>query len=116
MSQEPRVETVQAGQAGQAAQTPPSVVRAEQLMTNWGHHVGSFIGMTRQRLQNAMASIRDEADRMDQPGSQSTNGASSSPTTIVQQTPAGQALVSYTHLTLPLIHPAYIPVGALPLK
>lgn len=81
MDQEQATEAIHTGQTEQAVQTPPpSVVRAEQLMTNWGHRIGFFIGMTRQRLQNTMTSIRQEP--------QSANGVSSSPTTTVQPTPA----------------------------
>ncbi len=93
MSQKQAAETIHEGQTEQSIQTPPpSVVRAEQLMTNWGHRIGFFIGMTRQRLQNTMTSIHDEVERMNQPEQepQSANGASSSPTTTVQPTPAGQ--------------------------
>ena len=95
MSQQPTIDTERASQNGatdSASQTPPSVSRAEQLMTVWGHNIGFFVGMTRQRLQNAMTSIREEADRMDQPrqSSQSTNRTSSSSTTTAQETPNNQ--------------------------
>ena len=96
MSQQPTIDTERAARNGatdSASQTPPSVARAEQLMTTWGHNIGFFIGMTRQRLQNAMTSIREEADRMDQPPqhAQSANGtSSSSSTTTAQGTPDHQ--------------------------
>lgn len=93
MSQQPTTDTTYAGQNGHIeAQTPPSVARAEQLMTEWGHNVGFFIGMTRQRLQHAAASIREEADRMDQPRqpSASENGTYPASTITTQETPAHQ--------------------------
>ncbi|HCI81107.1 MAG TPA: hypothetical protein DHW02_15620 [Ktedonobacter sp.] len=98
MSQQPTIDTERAAQNGatdSASQTPPSVARAEQLMTTWGHNIGFFIGMTGHRLQNAMTSIREEADRMDQPrqSSQSTNRTHTSSTATAQGTPdyQGQA-------------------------
>lgn len=90
-------DTGQTGQVEPPSQTPASVGRAEQLMTNWGHNVGYFTGMTLHRLQNAMASIREDADRMDQPqqrqqSSQSANSTSPSPSssTTAQETSAQQ--------------------------
>jgi len=95
MSQESTVgieHAEQTGQTGQAAQTPPPVARAEQLMNNWGHNVGFFLGTARHRLQHALSSIREEADRMDQPQhpSQSANGTFSSSTAPTQKTLAEQ--------------------------
>jgi len=81
MSQQPVTETGQTEQAGQAVQTPPpSVARAEQLMTEWGQRVGLFIGMTRRRLQHATTSLRDEVGNMDQPKQVASAPAPSSPT------------------------------------
>ena len=68
MIEEAPVGTEQVARNGQGTSTSrPQVARAEQLMSNWGHTVGFFLGTTRQRLQNASASIRDAADRFDQP-------------------------------------------------
>lgn len=90
MSQEPEVETEQSKQGGQTEQTGQTatsapVARAEQLMTDWGHSVGFFVGTARLRLQNAVKAIRDEADRMDQPTHTDQSSNASSPTSHTPQ-------------------------------
>jgi hypothetical protein len=91
MIEEAPVGTEQVAQNGQGIPvSPPAVARAEQLMTDWGHRVGFLLGTTRQRLQNVTGSIRDAADRLDQPVSeqQSTNGVSSTPSSTPPTQPA----------------------------
>ena len=48
----------------------PATARAEELLNNLGQRIGFFAAQTGQRIQNAAASIRDEADRMDQPSTE----------------------------------------------
>ena len=45
----------------------PATVRAEELLDNLGHRIGLFAARTGQRIQNAAASIREQADQIDQP-------------------------------------------------
>lgn len=45
----------------------PATVRAEALLDNLGQRLGLFAAVTAQRIQHATASIREEADRLDQP-------------------------------------------------
>jgi hypothetical protein len=89
MSKQPATET---GPTGQAAQTPPPVTRAEQLMSDWGQNIGFFLGTARHRLQHTMTSLREEAGRMDQPlhSPPSANGMSPSSTTTTRKAPAHQ--------------------------
>jgi hypothetical protein len=51
---------------GQAPKQP-ATVRAEALLDNVGQRLGLFAALTAQRIQNAAASIREGADRLDQP-------------------------------------------------
>lgn len=48
----------------------PATARAEELLNNLGQRIGFFAAQTGQRIQNTAASIRDEADRMDQPSTE----------------------------------------------
>ena len=45
----------------------PATARAEELLDNMGRRLGTFAALAGQRIQNAAASIREEADQMDQP-------------------------------------------------
>ena len=45
----------------------PATERAEALLDNLGQRLGLFAAVTAQRIQEAAASIREEADRLDQP-------------------------------------------------
>ena len=46
----------------------PATVRAEALLDNVGQRVGLIAAQTVQRIQHAATSMREEADRLDQPG------------------------------------------------
>ena len=48
----------------------PATARAEELLNNLGQRIGFFAAQTGQRIQNTAASIRDEANRMDQPSTE----------------------------------------------
>jgi len=45
----------------------PATARAEEVLDNLGRRVGLFTARAGQRVQNVAASIREEADHMDQP-------------------------------------------------
>jgi hypothetical protein len=45
----------------------PATVRAEALLDNVGQRVGLIAAQTVQRIQHAATSMREEADRLDQP-------------------------------------------------
>ncbi len=45
----------------------PATARAEEVLDNLGRRVGLFTARAGQRVQNVAASIREEADRLDQP-------------------------------------------------
>lgn len=45
----------------------PATARAEVLLANLGRRLDLFAAQAGQRVQNVAASIREEADRMDQP-------------------------------------------------
>jgi hypothetical protein len=53
------------------ASKQPATVRAEALLDNVGQRLGLFAALTAQRIQHATASIREEADRLDQPNTSS---------------------------------------------
>lgn len=44
-----------------------ATARAEELLDNMGRRIGLFAALAGQRIQNAATSIREEADRADQP-------------------------------------------------
>ncbi len=54
-------------QAPGEAPKQPATERAEALLDNVGQRIGLFAALTMQRVQHAAASIREEADRLDQP-------------------------------------------------
>lgn len=45
----------------------PVTARADELLDSMGHRIGLFVARAGQRIQNAAASVREQADRMDQP-------------------------------------------------
>lgn len=45
----------------------PATARAEELLDSMGRRFGLYAALAGQRIQNAAASIREEADRMDLP-------------------------------------------------
>jgi hypothetical protein len=49
----------------------PATVRAEALLDNVGQRIGLIAAQTVQRIQHAATSMREEADRLDQPGASS---------------------------------------------
>lgn len=49
------------------ASKQPATVRAEALLDNLGQRINLLAALTAQRIQNAAASIREEADQLDQP-------------------------------------------------
>jgi hypothetical protein len=61
----------------------PATVRAEELLDNLGRRIGLFAALAGQRIQNVATSIREEADRMDQP---ETAPGEKSKTPLVAQT------------------------------
>jgi hypothetical protein len=73
-------------QEGRAALS--ATARAEEIIDRTGQRLSLLALLTRQRLQEGIASIRSEADRMDQPGP----GKGARAKTITQQQPARSAL------------------------
>jgi hypothetical protein len=45
----------------------PATVRAEELFDRMGQRIGYFTALAMQRIQRATTSIREEADRLNQP-------------------------------------------------
>ncbi|HZU69142.1 MAG TPA: hypothetical protein VFA09_17835 [Ktedonobacteraceae bacterium] len=54
-------------QAPGQAPKQPATERAEALLDNLGQRLNLFAALTTQRIQQAASSIREEADRLDQP-------------------------------------------------
>lgn len=54
-------------QTQEQAPKQPATVRAEAMLDNLGQRLGLFAALTAQRIQNTAASIREGADRLDQP-------------------------------------------------
>jgi len=61
----------------------PATARAEEVLDNLGRRIGLFTAQAGQRIQNVAASIREEADRLDQP---ETAPGEKSKTPLVAQT------------------------------
>ncbi len=61
----------------------PATARAEEVLDNLGRRMGLFTARAGQRIQNVTASIREEADRLDQP---ETAPGEKSKTPLVAQT------------------------------
>jgi hypothetical protein len=61
----------------------PATARAEEVLNNLGRRMGLFTAQAGQRIQNVAASIREEADRLDQP---ETAPGEKSKTPLVAQT------------------------------
>src|SRR5947199_7752910 len=61
----------------------PGTARAEEVLDNLGRRMGLFTAQAGQRIQNVAASIREEADGMDQP---ETAPGEKSKTPLVAQT------------------------------
>ena len=57
----------------------PATARAEELLDNMGRRIGFFAAQASQRIQNAAASVREEADRMDQSNAASGEKSNQSP-------------------------------------
>src|SRR5437763_14585825 len=49
--------------------TQPATVRAEELFNRMGQRLGYLTALATQRLQSAATSIREQADRLDEPQS-----------------------------------------------
>ncbi len=47
--------------------TQPATVQAEELFDRMGQRLGYFTALATQRLQRATTSLREQADRLDQP-------------------------------------------------
>lgn len=47
----------------------PGIERAEQALSRAGERIGRLVGLTGLRIQRAARSLREEADRMDEPES-----------------------------------------------
>ncbi len=73
--------------AGERADQP-ATARAEELLDNLGRSIGNFATQAGQRIQNAATSIRDAADRMDQPSTE--EGEKAHPATIVRTEEQGK--------------------------
>ena len=54
-------------QTQEEAPKQPATVRAEALLNNLGQRIGLLAVLAAQRIQYAATSIREEADRLDQP-------------------------------------------------
>jgi hypothetical protein len=68
--------------------TQPATVRAEELFDRMGQRIGSFTALATERIQRAATSIREAADRLDQP--QTVSGAKSNGTAVAQTEEAGR--------------------------
>ncbi len=73
----------QEGKSDQSA-----TARAEELLDQFGRRIGLFAALAAQRVRSAAASIREEADRMDQP--ETAPGEKSSPPTVAQAEESGR--------------------------
>lgn len=65
-----------------------AVARSEELWNRLGQRIGRFATLTSQRVQNATTSIREEADRIDQP--ETAPGKKSTVPVIAQAEESGQ--------------------------
>jgi len=66
----------------------PATERAEELLDSMGRRIGFFAALTGRRIQNAAASIREEAERRDQPNT--TPGEKASQPTVARAEEKGK--------------------------
>ena len=64
-----------------------ATARAEELLDQFGRRIGLFAALATQRVRSAAASIREEADRMDQP--ETAPVEKSSPPTVARAEESG---------------------------